>query len=465
MKDAPMALKTINRKIAFRLLKWTIPLLVVFLVTLSWIIYAVESNNQERAMTGIGDQATAQTAIALENWIADQIRIAQMISRDERVVQACENPGDADRVRSANLFLKGLHQQFPFYENLPLASKMVTGNSVEINANGENKSVSDGQFFTDTVGGKTIGKCSPKMSYIKAIYEGKEYFISQVYPSLLRGNPIFVISAPVKNSTGQLVGVAIIAPQMSYFTDLFVNSIEVGKSGYLFFIDDRGMILSHPKADYILNKDTVSKVEHITSDVLAGKRQFTADFEQKTKYYISRRIDLPEDKLLHKWYMVFTQDQSEIVSSSKTFLKILSGLSVVFLLLFSVGIYLLCRLIIVKPVQQAVVALKDIAQGEGDLTKRIEIAAQDEIGELAGWFNTFIEKLQGIITKVSDNSSSVDESATGLSAIATQMASGADRSSSLANTVSESATEMCDNLLSTSSHNVSHKFCADPIGR
>jgi methyl-accepting chemotaxis protein len=273
-----MALKTMNRKIAFRLLKWTIPLLILFLGILSWTIYAVESNNQEVAMTGIGDQATAQTAIALENWIADQIRIARMIARDERVVQACENPGDAGRVKSANLFLKSLHQQFPFYENLPLASKMVAGRSVDINVNGENKSVSDGQFITDTVGGKTIGKCSPKMSYINAIYEGKDYFISQVYPSLLRGNPIFVISAPVKNSAGELVGVAIIAPQMSYFTDLFVNSIKVGKTGYLFFIDDRGMILSHPKAEYILNKDMVSEVEHITSKVLDGKHQFTADF-------------------------------------------------------------------------------------------------------------------------------------------------------------------------------------------
>ena len=441
-----MAFKSINRKIAYRLLKWTIPLLILFLASLSWIIYAIESNNQKAAMTGIGDQATEQTAIALENWISDQIRIAQMISRDERVVKACENPGDPDRVQDAHQFLKSLHEQFPFYENLPLASKMSPGDSIEIDVNGKSKSVSNGQFFTDTVDGKTIGKCSPKMSYIKAIYEGKDYFISQVYPSLLRGNPIFVISAPVKNSAGSLVGVAIIAPQMSYFTDLFVNSIKVGKTGYLFFIDDRGMILAHPKAEYILNKDTVSKVEHITSGVLAGKRQFTADFEQTTKYYISRRIDLPEDKLLHKWYMVFTQDQSEIVSTSKTFLEILSGLSIVFLLLFSGGIYFLCRLIIVKPVQQTVVALKDIAQGDGDLTKRIEIQAQDEIGELAGWFNTFIEKLQGIIKKVAENSSSVNQSATGLSAIATQMAGGADQSSSLANTVSESATGMCDNL-------------------
>ena len=441
-----MAIKIINRKIAFRLLKWTIPLLVLFLIALSWVIYVIESNNQEAAMTGIGNQATEQTAIALENWISDQIRMVQMISRDERVVKACENPADQDGVKAAHLFLKSLHGQFPFYENLPLVSKMASGSSIEIRVDGKGKMISDGQFFTDTVGGKTIGKCSPKMSYIKAIYEGKDYFISQVYPSLLRGNPIFVISAPVKNSAGQLVGVAIIAPQMSYFTDLFVNSIKVGKTGYLFFIDDRGMILSHPDAEYILNKDRVSTFEHITSNVLSGKHQFITDFEQKTKYYISRRIDLPEGNLLHKWYMVFTQEKSEILSTSKTFLAILSGLSVVFLILFSVGIYLLCRLIIVKPVRQAIVALKDIAQGEGDLTKRVEIQAHDEIGELAGWFNTFIEKLQGIIKKVAENSNSVDASATGLSAIANQMASGSDNSAMLANDVSTSATEMSENL-------------------
>lgn len=45
-------------------------------------------------------------------------------------------------------------------------------------------------------------------------------------------------------------------------------------------------------------------------------------------------------------------------------------------------------------------SLKDIANGEGDLTRRIRQTSNDEIGELVFWFNSFVEKLQGIIREV-----------------------------------------------------------------
>ncbi len=45
-------------------------------------------------------------------------------------------------------------------------------------------------------------------------------------------------------------------------------------------------------------------------------------------------------------------------------------------------------------------SLKDIAQGEGDLTRRIPQNSKDEIGELVYWFNSFVAKLQGIIREV-----------------------------------------------------------------
>ncbi|MGL6334407.1 methyl-accepting chemotaxis protein [Aeromonas jandaei] len=55
---------------------------------------------------------------------------------------------------------------------------------------------------------------------------------------------------------------------------------------------------------------------------------------------------------------------------------------------------------IVAPIRAVVARLKDIATGEGDLTQRIEIHRQDEIGELAKWFNSFLNKLQSTISQV-----------------------------------------------------------------
>ncbi|MCV5421285.1 HAMP domain-containing protein, partial [Escherichia coli] len=60
-------------------------------------------------------------------------------------------------------------------------------------------------------------------------------------------------------------------------------------------------------------------------------------------------------------------------------------------------IWLMARQI-VAPIRAVVARLKDIASGEGDLTQRIEIQRQDEIGELAKWFNSFLNKLQSTIS-------------------------------------------------------------------
>jgi methyl-accepting chemotaxis protein len=64
-------------------------------------------------------------------------------------------------------------------------------------------------------------------------------------------------------------------------------------------------------------------------------------------------------------------------------------------------IWLMARQI-VAPIRAVVARLKDIASGEGDLTQRIEIQRQDEIGELAKWFNSFLNKLQSTISQVID---------------------------------------------------------------
>lgn len=76
---------------------------------------------------------------------------------------------------------------------------------------------------------------------------------------------------------------------------------------------------------------------------------------------------------------------------------------------------------LVKPINAAIFGLKDIAEGEGDLTMRLQASSRDEIGELVFWFNTFIEKLQGIIGQIGEDSRQVETSSTELSAIASQI--------------------------------------------
>lgn len=73
------------------------------------------------------------------------------------------------------------------------------------------------------------------------------------------------------------------------------------------------------------------------------------------------------------------------------------------------------QLSIVRPVNNVVTALRDIAQGEGDLTRRLPVVGTDEISELSQCFNQFVERLQSIIASVAQTAREVSDSAISLS--------------------------------------------------
>lgn len=78
------------------------------------------------------------------------------------------------------------------------------------------------------------------------------------------------------------------------------------------------------------------------------------------------------------------------------------------------------------PLQRLTARLKDIAEGEGDLTQRIPISSEDEIGEVSHWCNTFIEKLHDIISRLAENTVKLGEASNELSKTSASAVSGAD---------------------------------------
>jgi methyl-accepting chemotaxis protein len=101
---------------------------------------------------------------------------------------------------------------------------------------------------------------------------------------------------------------------------------------------------------------------------------------------------------------------------------------------------------ITRPLHQVVAGLKDIAEGEGDLTNRLDVKSRDEMGELAKWFNVFIEKIQMLIRDVAQNAGLLQASSQQLLDIAKQMSSGATQTSGKANTVAAAGEEMSANM-------------------
>jgi methyl-accepting chemotaxis protein len=123
--------------------------------------------------------------------------------------------------------------------------------------------------------------------------------------------------------------------------------------------------------------------------------------------------------------------------------------------LVGVSLSVLCGIVlfvsITKPLRNTIVLMKDIAQGEGDLTKRLEIDSKDELGELAKWFNTFVGKLQHIIQDVAGNVTTLAGASTELAATATQLAGGAEETTNQSAQVAAAAEQLSTNMHGMSS--------------
>ena len=103
---------------------------------------------------------------------------------------------------------------------------------------------------------------------------------------------------------------------------------------------------------------------------------------------------------------------------------------------------------IVLPIRRASAMLKDISEGEGDLTKRLEVTSQDEIGDMSMSFNKFVEKLQAIIAQVVGSAKTITTSTAELSALYAQTAQAVKAMSEKTCTVAAAAEEASANTVS-----------------
>jgi methyl-accepting chemotaxis protein len=90
--------------------------------------------------------------------------------------------------------------------------------------------------------------------------------------------------------------------------------------------------------------------------------------------------------------------------------------------------------------------LQDIAEGEGDLTSRLDVKTGDELEEMAGWFNVFVARLQGIVREISSDSGRLDSSSEELASIAENMAVRVTDTSDKSNNVAAAVEEMSANM-------------------
>ncbi len=103
------------------------------------------------------------------------------------------------------------------------------------------------------------------------------------------------------------------------------------------------------------------------------------------------------------------------------------------------------------PLSALVATLKNIAEGEGDLTRRLPEGRRDETGEVCLWFNRFVGNVHGIISQVSNTTMQVASSSDHLQSTAEQIATAAEEVASQSATVATASEEM-----SATSNDISH---------
>jgi methyl-accepting chemotaxis protein len=104
--------------------------------------------------------------------------------------------------------------------------------------------------------------------------------------------------------------------------------------------------------------------------------------------------------------------------------------------------YMLLRNIVLQPMAKMSEISRDIAKGEGDLTKRVPADGHDEIAQMGQYFNEFIEKLQHMIKKVAHVTDKVASASVELSATAEEISKGTDTLTSRASQTAAAVEEM-----------------------
>ena len=205
---------------------------------------------------------------------------------------------------------------------------------------------------------------SKNPSFQKAKESGKAN-ISEMIFSKATGKPASSSFAPIKSDRGEFLGVFGTVIKAAYFTNLISNR-KVGKTGYGIMINSKGLVLAHPKSDLILKLDVSGNADMsvYTNKMIAG--------ETGVEPYVFGGIPKIAGFApvgVNGWSIGATQDQAEFLAAANSIRNSNILIALMAGLLTAVVLFFAARSI-VRPINAAVAGLKDIAQGEGDLTMR-----------------------------------------------------------------------------------------------
>ena len=224
--------------------------------------------------------------------------------------------------------------------------------------------------------------------YAKAMETPDKASISPAYMSTT-GEAVISNMFPI-TAGSEIIGCSGLDVGLGVLTDLIKKS-PMGRTGYVMLVQDDGTILANPRHDDMNFKKmkeagvpALAQLDGITTggmEVAMDERQWFA------------QVHTIEGL---GWKLIGVIKKSEVMAEFYAMLQKMALMGAILLAVF-LGVATIFANAIARPVLNATAMLKDVPQGEGDLTRKLAVTSRDEIGEMAIWFNTFLDKLRSII--------------------------------------------------------------------
>jgi methyl-accepting chemotaxis protein len=255
----------------------------------------------------------------------------------------------------------------------------------------------DGVMFSVPAGNRAADYDPRARGWYKAADAAQGTIVTEPYIAASSGKLVVTLATPVRQQ-GQMIGVAGADISLDAISKT-INSLNFGGHGYAYIVSADGKILIHPDSKLILKNvseaypNGAPKIAPGVAEIESGGK---AQFISFTKV---------EGLSSANWYVALVLDRDAAYSMLSEFRS-----SAITAMVIAVAIImgLLIR-VLMQPLHQMGRAMQDIADGEGDLTKRLSIVSQDEFGAMAQSFNRFVERIHGSIREVASTAGQLGE--------------------------------------------------------
>ena len=241
--------------------------------------------------------------------------------------------------------------------------------------------------------------------FFKAIVDDGNYeYVSNPKMDEVIGKPIFYVAQLVVVNNKKLGVFAGVYPLSTI--QKIVSDIQLGETGNAWLLDGNGTVIMYPEYGYAMKKNFLTGLPKENNDI----REIAANMtKRKVGNGWIHEIKTGERQYVtyapvHNapWSLAFSIAESQIYATGHSIQNIMitSFVVIVIILLLITGL-VMYRLL--NPLKKVEAAINDIASGNADLTRRISVTANNEIGAIVLGFNKFTEKLQSIISELKNS--------------------------------------------------------------